>query len=252
MLSEALCNLKNFYIENPAVALCFSGGVKSAYLLHAGLHYGVRIKAYFVKTAFQPIQELEDAMQFAEKYEVDLAVLNYDILSVRKVVENKADRCFFCKSELISMIKEQALKDGFHVLIDGTGIHDNLECCSRKALLEHSVRSPLNECQISKTKIRMLSRKAGLFTWNKPSFQCLATRIPVGTQISAEKLNVIDRAERKLFEIGFTDFKVGIIGNTAKLQFSISQMETVLEKRELIIERLKPDFDSFLLDLQGR
>jgi ATP-utilizing enzymes of the PP-loop superfamily len=252
MLSEDLYQLKNFYMENPEAALCFSGGVKSSYLLYMGLHYGARIKAYFVKTAFQQKHELEDAIRFAEKYDVDLSILDNDILSVGKVMKNTANRCYFCKTELISTIKEQAAKDGYEVLIDGTCINDRAECSSRKALSQYSVRSPLYECKISKTKIRMLSRKAGLFTWNKQAVNCLATQIPPGTRISAEDLKVIERAERELLEIGFTDFKVGIIGRTAKLQFSVSQMEAALEKREMIIGRLKPDFDSFFLDLEGR
>lgn len=252
MISEELYKLKTFFEKNPVVALCFSGGVDSAYVLYAALHYGAKVKAYYVKSAFQPQFELNDALSLAKQLKADVSVLETNILSVRKVKENPEDRCYHCKTAIMTLIKKQAAKDGFSALLDGTNASD--EACERpgmRALTELSIHSPLRECGITKFKVRLLSKKAGLPTWNKPAYACLATRVPTGTVITAEALKRIERAEKALFNIGFTDFRVRMLGRTAKLQIPVSQMETALELRETIIESLKPDFDSILLDLAG-
>lgn len=252
MISEELSNLKCFFKDNPVVALCFSGGVSSSYLLYAGLRYGTKIKAYYVKSEFQPQFELNDALHFAEQYHADLSVLNADILSNLEVVKNSSNRCYYCKTAMMEIVKKQAAEDGYPVLIDGTNASSVAgERPAMQALTELGVRSPLRECSITKYKVRLISKKEGLVTWNKRAYACLAARVPNRTKITAEALGCIERAESELFTIGLIDFKVKIKGRTAKLQIPSSQMETAVEKREIIMERLKPDFDSILLDLAG-
>lgn len=252
MLSEELYNLRDFFYDNPIAGLCFTGGVNSTYLLYAGKQCGAKLKAYYVKTAFQPEFELENALRLAKQFHVHLSVLKVDILSDASVAENSSNRCYYCKRKLLSVVKNQAEKDGFNILIEGSITSTRTEAClGSLTLSELSVRSPLMEFGITKTKIRMLSKKAGLLTWDKPAYSCLATQIPTGCPMTAEDLGRIERAEKELFMIGFTNFRVRLLGNTAKLQFPASQMETALEKRNNIIERLKPDFDSILLDLEG-
>ena len=252
MISEELNKLKSFFKDNPAVALCFSGGVSSSFLLYAGLRYGTKIKAYYVKSAFQPQFELNDALHFAEQYRANLSVLKADILSNSDVVKNSTSRCYYCKAALVELIKKQASEDGYAVVIDGTNASNSEgERPAMQALTELFVRSPLRECNITKSKVRLISKKEGLDTWNKPAYACLAVRVPTRTKITAEALRSIERTESELFSIGLTDFKVRIKGRTAKLQLPSSQMETAVEKRETIMERLKADFDSILLDLAG-
>ena len=246
-------NLQDFFKENPIVALGFSGGVDSTYVLYAALHYGAKVKAYYIKTAFQPQFELNDALRLTEQLNADMSIIETDVLSVPQVANNPKDRCYYCKTALFTMIRERAANDGYCVLIDGTNASDEAgDRPGMRALSELSVRSPLKECGITKAEIRRLSKEVGLFTWNKPSYACLATRIPTGTVITADALRRIERAEDALFVMGFTDFRVRMLGSTAKLQLPGSQMMAAVEQREKIIEQFKPDFDSILLDLAGR
>lgn len=246
-------DLKTFFKENPVVALGFSGGVDSSYLLYAGMHYGAKIKAYYVKAAFQPQFELEDALRMASILGADMTVIETDILSVPHVAENPSNRCYYCKTAIFGLIKETALKDGYTILLDGTNASDDSgDRPGMKALEELSIRSPLKDCGITKSDVRRLSKEAGLFTWDKPAYACLATRVPAGTTITADVLSRIERAENVLFAMGFTDFRVRLTGGAAKLQIPESQMPEVLKRREDIIEQLHADFDSIILDLAGR
>jgi len=246
-------DLPTFFQENPVVALGFSGGVDSSYLLYAGMHYGAKIKAYYVKAAFQPQFELEDALRMASNLGADMTVIETDILSVPHVAENPSNRCYYCKTAIFSLIKETAIKDGYSILLDGTNASDDSgDRPGMRALEELSIRSPLKDCGITKSDVRRLSKEAGLFTWDKPAYACLATRVPAGTTITADVLGRIERAENALFAMGFTDFRVRLTGSAAKLQFPESQIPDALKRREEIIVQLHADFDSILLDLAGR
>ena len=245
--------LETFFKENPSVALGFSGGVDSSYLLYAGLNYGAKIKAYFVKTAFQPEFELKDAYDLAERIGAEIQVIEMDILSNEKILSNPSNRCYYCKKAIFRTLCKQAMEDGFSLIIDGTNASDDvLDRHGTKALSELSVRSPLRECGITKNEVRRLSKDAGLFTWNKPSYACLATRIPSGFTITNELLQRIEKAEDALFSLGFTDFRVRVFHEAARLQFPQDQLEIVLNKRKVILETLKLYFPMILLDLEGR
>jgi ATP-utilizing enzymes of the PP-loop superfamily len=251
MLSDELYHLKGFFRDHQKVALCFTGGVNSTYLLYLGKQCGASIKPYYVKTAFQPQFELDNALRLAKQYRVKLEVLEFDIFKTQKIVANDSDRCFHCKKKMLSVIKNQAISDGFTVLIEGSNASDKTEECPELASNNKiSVSSPLKEFGITKTKVRILSKKSELPTWDKPAYSCLAAQIPAGMSITREALRRMERAERELLTIGFTDFRVGLLGKTAKLKIPASQMEIAVEKRKSIIERLKPDFDSILLDLE--
>lgn len=246
-------DLQSFYMEHPSVALGFSGGVDSAYLLYMGVSAGANLGVYYVKTAFQPSFELKDAKHMANYLGVKLRVLETDILSVPCVAENPGNRCYYCKKALFSLIAKQAVSDGFDILADGTNASDDVgDRPGMRALTELSVRSPLRECGLTKEEIRRRSKEANLFTWNKTAYACLATRIPTGTRITAENLQRVEYAEDILFGMGFSDFRVRLMGNAAKLQLPVSQMAAAVNHREEIVKRLEPGFDSVLLDMEGR
>ena len=150
-------------------------------------------------------------------------------------------------------IAEAAREDGYSLLLDGTNASDEEgDRPGMRALRELSVRSPLRECGLTKEEIRRLSKEAGLFTWDKPAYACLATRIPTGEQITKEKLADTEAAEDYLFSLGFTDFRVRRFGEAARLQFPADQFEKVLEKREEIIKELKRYYGAVLLDMEAR
>ena len=246
-------NLQEFFAENPRVAIAFSGGVDSSYLLYAALHYGARARAYYVNSAFQPAFELEDARRLAGELNADMKVLPVDVLASEAVTANPPDRCYHCKQMIFRTILAAAEADGFPVLLDGTNASDDAgDRPGMRALRELAVRSPLRECGLTKRDVRMLSRDAGLFTWDKPAYACLATRIPTGQPITARDLAVTEAAESDLFSLGFTDFRVRMVGRSAKIQLSAAQMPGLLEHRQEILQRLGPDYDGVWLDLEGR
>lgn len=246
-------DLPAFFKENPKAAVAFSGGTDSAYLLYAAEAAGADVWAYYVKSAFQPQFELEDAKRLCAKLDVELKILTVDVLADKAVRENPADRCYHCKKLIFTTIAEAAEADGFALLLDGTNASDEEgDRPGMRALRELSVRSPLRECGLTKSEIRRLSKEAGLFTWEKPAYACLATRIPTGEEITAEKLESTEAAEDFLFSLGFTDFRVRRFGEAARLQFPASQMEKVLERREEIVRELKRYYKMVLLDMEVR
>jgi len=227
-------------------------------VLYAGLRYGAKIKAYYVKTAFQPEFELDDAKKLAAQVGTELTIIGKDILENAEVVSNPPDRCYFCKKSIFGTICAQALSDGLSLILDGTNASDDAsDRPGMKALTELSVRSPLRECGITKEEVRRLSKEAGLFTWDKPAYACLATRIPTGRAYTKDLLHRVEKAEDAMFKFGFSDFRVRVMGETsnlvcAKLQLPQKQFSSLLDKRLEIIDAIKPYFPSVLLDLEGR
>ena len=245
--------LEQFFQENPRCALGFSGGVDSAYLLYAGVKAGADIRPYFIKTAFQPAFELADAKKLAEGLGVEVTVLELDALADPRVAANPADRCYFCKQNLFRTLKDRAIADGYPVLLDGTNASDEAgDRPGMRALAELSVRSPLRECGLTKAEIRARSREAGLFTWDKPAYACLATRVPAGETITADILARVEGAEDALFRLGYTDFRVRVFHGAARLQLPRGQMERAVREAEELRQALKPYFTPILLDLEGR
>ena len=239
--------LHEFFELNPKAALAFSGGVDSAYLLHAAREAGADVKPYFIKTPFQPAFELEDAKRLAP----DLTVLELDILSCDHVSDNPKDRCYHCKKAMFSCLKAQAEADGYPVLLDGTNASDSWDDRpGMRALEELGVLSPLRLCGLTKDEIRRRSRAAGLFTWDKPAYACLATRVPTGKEITTELLQKVEKSEEVLIKMGYKDLRIRLFSGAARVQLRENQ----LLKADIfaIREALSPYFDEILLDLRGR
>lgn len=245
--------LQDFFREHPRAALAFSGGVDSAYLLYAALSCGADVKAYYVKSPFQPQFELEDAKRLAAQLGAEMEILPLDVLKAPEVTANPADRCYHCKKHIFGAILSAAAADGYTLVLDGTNASDaEGERPGMRALRELQVASPLRLAGLNKAEIRRLSREAGLFTWDKPAYACLATRVPTGEEITAEKLAVTEGAEEYLFSLGFTDFRVRYFGGAARLQLPADQMPRLMERRREILEELKKHYTAVLLDLEER
>lgn len=246
-------NLDQFFSTHKSAALAFSGGVDSAYLLYKGISCGCNLHAYYVKSAFQPQFELEDALRMAEKLQAEMTVLTLDVFADSKITANPANRCYHCKKKIFTAIAQAAAKDGYSLLLDGTNASDNSsDRPGMKALSELSVRSPLRECGITKADIRRFSKEAGLFTWDKPAYACLATRIPTGTEITKEALHATEMSEKALADMGFSDFRIRLSGKDAKIQVTEPQLEKLLLYRSEILEKLKPYYASITVDLEVR
>ena len=245
--------LKDFFTEHPRGALALSGGVDSALLCWAAGRWGSGWQAFFVHSAFQPAFERSDARALAQQCGVPLTVLEADVLSLPAVAANPPDRCYHCKQAIFSAILEAAKAAGLPLVIDGTNASDDAsDRPGMRALRELEVRSPLRECGLTKAEIRAQSKKAGLFTWNKPAYACLATRIPTGTAITAGDLERVEAAEGALFALGFTDFRVRLLSGAARIQLPADQWDRASEQREAIRKALSPRFDAVLLDLETR
>jgi len=242
-------NLREFFESCPKVALAFSGGCDSAYLYYAARACGADICAYYVRSQFQPAFELADALRLAP----DMKIIELDVLADARVRENPAGRCYFCKRAILSAILSAARADGFVCVIDGTNASDDAsDRPGMRALREMQVLSPLRECGVTKAQVRELSGNAGLFTWNKPAYACLATRIPVGVAIEEEMLRRVERAEAALAALGFSDFRVRMQGNAARLELTAAGMSMLMERREQVLSALEEDFDEVVMDLRPR
>ncbi len=245
--------LQEFFRENPKVAVAFSGGVDSSYLLYAAKQYAKEVRAYYVSAEFQPRFEYEDAMRLAKEIGAQVSVIKLSALAVPGVAENPANRCYYCKQGIFGAIWRAAKEDGFSVLLDGTNASDDAgDRPGMKALLELSVRSPLRECNLTKAQIRELSKEAGLFTWDKPAYACLATRIPAGEVITKEKLARTEAAEGFLFSLGFKDFRVRSKEGHARIQLPEAQWGLLMQHRAEILQELSKYYETVSLDLEVR
>lgn len=246
-------NLQDFFKAHPKAAIAFSGGVDSAYLLYAAVRCGAKVKAYFVKSQFQPEFELEDAEKLAAGLGAEMEIIDCDVLADSVICENPKDRCYYCKKKIFSVLKRAAEADGFNLIIDGTNASDSAEDRpGMKALNQMGVLSPLTLCGITKKEVRSRSKEAGLFTWDKPAYACLATRMEPGERITREKLVAAEQAEKVLFSMGFRDFRVRRFHDAARIQVQKEQMEQAVRLREDIRVQLKPYFETILLDLEER
>ena len=245
--------LQEFFEENPKAAIAFSGGVDSSYLLREGLRLGKDVKAYYVKSQFQPEFELADAKRLATELGANMQIIEVDVLQQEAVIQNPPNRCYYCKQAIFGTILQAAAADGYTVILDGTNASDDAgDRPGMQALAEMRVLSPLRLCGLTKDEIRKRSREAGLFTWDKPAYACLATRIPSGMQITGDLLAKVEGAEGALFALGFTDFRVRVRDGGALLQFNRAQIEEARARREEITQKLKPWFPVLLPDWEVR
>lgn len=257
--------LRKFFAEHSTIALAFSGGTDSSYLLYAAKACGANVHAYYVSTPFQPQFELDDAKLLAESLRADMTVLPFDVLTDKVVKSNPKDRCYYCKNQVFGGILKAAKEDGFTEIMDGTNASDDAgDRPGMRALKEMKVLSPLRLSGITKTALREYSRNAGLFTWNKPAYACLATRVPSGISIEASVLKDVEWAEKSLSDLGFRDFRVRVYPDPAaadpkadapwcaKLQLTEDMIPKLMEQRKEICALLKQRFTDVTLDLVAR
>lgn len=251
LLPEAL---QAFFAERRKIALAFSGGCDSALLLYAGLACGAEIGVYYVHSQFQPAFELEDARRLAGELGCNMQLIELDALADAAVRSNGPQRCYHCKRRIFGAIIAAAQADGYACVMDGTNASDDAgDRPGMRALGEMQVLSPLRLCGISKAQVRSLSRSAGLFTWNKPAYACLATRIAVGREIDADTLARVERSEAALAGLGFSDFRVRVDGDSgARIELPEAQMPLLLDRRAEVISALEADFSRLCLDLKPR
>ena len=236
------------------IAIAFSGGVDSAYLLWAAHDaLGDDVIAVTLRSAVNPKAEQEDASLLCSKIGVRQIVIDADVLSVPHFSENPPDRCYHCKKALFGMIKDKARELGFISVADGTNADDDNDYRpGSKAAKELGILHPLHDAGLTKKDIRELSKAAGLPTWNHPSMACLASRFPYGDRITEEGLKMVGEAEEYLRNMGLSQYRVRKIGSTARIEVLPEEFPLVTEKMDLITEEfVKSGFEDVILDPKG-
>ena len=231
-------------------ALAYSGGLDSRFLAHAAQRFGFEPVLLHIVGPHIPPEETDYARHWAASRELAYEELPADPLDLALVASGDRRRCYACKRNLFSLLKARTDLP----LCDGTNASDAGQYRPGiRAVEELGILSPLASAGLTKADIRRLSREAGLFTWDKPSYACLATRIPTGCEITAEKLQKTEKAEDFLFSLGFSDFRVRMMPNgAARLQLPENQLPLLMEKREEILDELKKSYPAVLLDLEVR
>ena len=240
-----------------SVAVAFSSGVDSTFLLKAALEAlgGENVIAVTASSCSFPERELKEAKEFCEKNGVRHIVCKSEELDIDGFRQNPKNRCYLCKHELFEKIWEIARENGMNAVAEGSNMDDNGDY--RPGLIavkELGVSSPLRQAELYKEEIRELSKKMGLPTWDKQSFACLSSRFVYGETISEKKLGMVDKAEQLLLDMGFHQVRVRIHGNIARIEVLPDEITKIVEEgnRTKIANQLKEyGFDYVSLDLLG-
>lgn len=239
-----------------SVAICFSGGVDSTYLLYAARSVlKDKCAAITLLSPVSPKREREKVEEKAAETGAKLYKIEFDNLKIEEFAANGKERCYYCKKTIFSEIKRIAAEKGFSAVAEGSNADDVFDYRpGMRAVSELGVFSPLKEAGLTKEDVRTLSREAGLSTADEPSLACLASRIPYGERITAEKLKMVDEAEEYILSLGVTQVRVRSHGKIARIEIPEKEFPLLTENgafRSVEKKLLSLGFDYVTLDLGG-
>jgi pyridinium-3,5-biscarboxylic acid mononucleotide sulfurtransferase len=239
-----------------SMIVAFSGGVDSAFLLWAAHHkLGSRVVAVTAESVIYPVSETERARAFAKNLGVEHIVIRSNEMEIPGFVQNGPERCYHCKRAMIEKLHEVASSRGIRWIAHGANADDPEDFRpGLRAAEEEGIFAPLLEAGLTKEDIREISRAKNLPTWDLPTMACLATRIPYGTRITAQKLAAVRDAEQCLERLGFGRSRVRHHGTTARIEIPTELFERMIDPdlRTAIVEAFRSiGFFHVALDLEG-
>ena len=256
MLLDKYKQLIEYLRSLGSAAVSFSSGVDSTFLLYAAKEaLGDQVIAVTASSCSFPERELKEAKAFCSENGIKHLIVKSEELEIEGFSHNPKNRCYLCKRELFEKIRAIADENGVKEIVEGSNLDDNGDYRpGLTAVAELNVKSPLRNIGFSKEQIRILSRYFGLPTWNKQSFACLSSRFPYGEEITEKKLQMVDRAEQLLIDLGFNQLRVRIHGKIARIELEPSEFDHFMEEkiRKYVHEEFKMiGFDYIALDILG-
>jgi uncharacterized protein len=248
--------LASYLSALPSLAVAFSGGVDSTFLLKAAQNYVKgKVVAITARSALFPEREVEAAAEFCKKNGIEHILITSDELHAGNFMDNPLNRCYLCKKSLFAKVKKAAEEVGITHIAEGSNIDDTGDYRPGLAAVEEDgILSPLRAANLTKEEIRRVSKEWNLPTWDKPAFACLASRFPYGDRISPEALSKIETAEQFILNLGVRQVRVRYHKGLARIETDEKGFEILTENktREEVNAKLKNlGFTYVSLDLQG-
>lgn len=250
MLENLEKELKNLQ----KIAIAYSGGIDSAFLVFvANKVLGKEnVLAIIADGQMLPRKDYKEAIEFLEQNSFNYKTIPYDCLTIPEFRENHKDRCYHCKKNIMTCIKNVATENGFNIVCDGKNKDDSKEFRpGTKATLELGIVSPLEKANITKAEIRKEARDLGIPFWDKPSNSCLATRFPYNTLINSDDLKRVELAEEIIKSLGIPTTRVRVHGNIARIEAHKQYFDLILKHTEIINKIKDLGFKYVTLDLEG-
>jgi uncharacterized protein len=248
--------LREYLLRLESLAIAYSGGVDSTYLLRVAVEVlGERALAVTATSTTYPVRERLKSEEMARQMGARQIFVESEETDIPEFRTNPPDRCYFCKRELFKKVAQIALCEGLSNLADGSNLDDLQDHRpGLKALKEQRILSPLRECGFTKADVRERSKALGLPTWDAPAFACLSSRFPYGTAITPEALEKVDRAENALYKMGFRVIRVRHHGEVARVEVGADEVNRLLDadtRRQVVRALKEAGYTYVALDLEG-